>query len=192
MAYTDIQFQTDQSGANINICSTQSQIFNFSLTNTYNAKEADIVLKKGSGTTASVIATIYNQPNGGGSVVASSTVLAANVSQSYASVVFTFNTILSPNVPYSLVISSSSSCSGNSPYSMKGGNFQVYNADTNNILNTGYGISSNINSASTFTANLSVSTPEPPPTPQPFTVKLYINKIGYKNNQPVVQVINGV
>lgn len=152
MAYTNIKFQTDQTGANTNVCSTQSQIFNFSLANTYNLTQADITLKKGSGTTASITVSIYNAANGGGSVVASSTVLAANITQSYASILFSFNNIvLSPNIGYSLVISSSTSCIGSNPYSMKSGNFQVLNADTGGQLNTGYGVSASVAGNCTIT-----------------------------------------
>lgn len=211
MAYINIKFQTDQTGANLNVCSTQSQIFNFSLTDTYNVTDADIVLKTGSGTTGSITASIHNQANGGGSVVASSTVLAANITQSYTTIVFSFsNVLLSPNTAYSLVISSSTSCSGSNPYSMKGGNFQIYNSDTNTLLGVGYNISSSVLSNSTFSANAIVVTPTPTatpaptststptptstasPEPKPFTVKLSINKIGYKDNQHVIKVVNGV
>lgn len=158
MSYTNIKFQTDQTGANKNVCSGTSEIFNFSITDTYNVSEADIVIKKGSGTTDSIIASIHNQPNGGGSVVGSATVLANNITQSYTSIIFSFSgVILSPGNSYSLVISSSTSCSGNDPYSLKSGNFQVYNADTNTLLNTGYGISSTVLCATTLSSSATVT-----------------------------------
>lgn len=165
MAYINIKFQTDQTGANSNVCSGASIVFNFSLTDTYNLTTADISLKKGSGTTQSITASVYNQANGGGSVVASATVLAANITQSYSSIIFDFNNVLlSAGTSYSLVLSSTTSCSGSSPYSMKSGNFQVLNSDTNTILNTGYGISANILSDSTASASANVIPPSPTPT----------------------------
>lgn len=166
MANINIKFQTDQTGANSNVCSGSNILFNFSLTDTYNLVSADISLKKGSATTASIVATVYDGANGTGNVVASSTILAANVTQSYASIIFPFSNItLSPNVSYSLVLSSTTSCSGSSPYSMKSGNFQVLNSDTGTILNTGYGISASIFSVVSITANSTLSiTPTPTAT----------------------------
>jgi hypothetical protein len=157
MSYINIKFQTDQSGANNNVCSGTSQVFNFSLTDTHNVSYADISLKKGSGTTSDIVCSIYDAPNGGGSLVSSVTVLAANVTQTFESTLFTFtNTTLSPGIPYSLVISSSTSCVGSNPYSMKSGNFQVLNSDTGGLLNTGYGISANITTLCSLSANSSI------------------------------------
>lgn len=145
MAYTNIKFQTDQSGANSNVCSGTSQIFNFSLADTYKLVGAYISLKKGSSTTASISIDIHSGANGTGTIVASSAIAASSITQSYTDTGFLFNNIiLSPNIPYSLVISSSTSCSGSSPYSMKSGNFQVLNYDTGGQLSTGYGVSANI------------------------------------------------
>lgn len=152
-----ISFQTDQSGANINICSTSSHIFNFSLASNNTLTQATFVTKKGSGTTANIVVSVYDQPNGGGNLVSSSTVLASSISQSFASVVFSFADIsLNSGTSYSLVISSSTSCSGNSPYSFKAGNFQVIDSG-GTIINTGYGISSTINSISTITSTANQS-----------------------------------
>lgn len=153
-----IKVQTDQTGANQNVCSGTSLTFNFSLSTNYTLDNADFVIKKGSGTTASIVATVYDQKNGAGNVVATVSILAASVTQSFTTIIFNFNTNLSADVSYSLVVSSTSSCVGSAPYSMKSGNFQVLDSDTNTVINTGYGISTNTNSISTVTANASQTT----------------------------------
>lgn len=152
-----IKFQTDQSGANNNVCSGTSQIFNFSLARSAIISEADFVIKKGSGTTASIVIGIYDAPNGGGSLVESVTVLASNVTQLFTTISFIFsgNTTLSAGTSYSLVVSSTTSCVGNSPYSMKSGNFQII--DNGTIINTGYGIASDIGNLTTLTSTISLT-----------------------------------
>lgn len=154
----NIKFQTDQSGANNNVCSGSDIIFNFSITDTYNVVGAYISLKKSSGTTASISALIYNASNGGGSLVASSTVLASSITQSYDIIPFLFSNItLSTGSSYSLVLRSTTSCVGSNPYSMKSGNFEILNSDTNTIINTGYGVSSNLNSLCSFTSSATLT-----------------------------------
>lgn len=149
-----IKFQTDQSGANNNVCSTTSQIFNFSLARSNTLEVADFVIKKGSSTTASIVVAVYDQPNGLGNIVESVTVLASNITQTFATIVFTFagSTTLSAGTSYSLKVSSTTSCSGSSPYSIKAGNFQVIDTTTNNIINTGYGIGADIFNVSSITS----------------------------------------
>lgn len=152
-----IKLQTDQSGANNNICTGTSATFNFSLASNNTLDQADFVIKKGSGTTASIVVTIYNQPNGGGSVVSSSTVLAANVTQSFSTIVFAFSSVsLTAGTSYSAVLSSSTSCSGNNPYSFKSGNFQIIDSG-GGVINTGYGIDANVNSASSLSCSTNLS-----------------------------------
>lgn len=152
-----IIFTTDQSGANQNICSTavaSTVTFNFSLSSNYDAYSANITMKKASGTTAPVVVTIYNQPNGGGSSVGSSTVLAANITQSFAPIEFLFSSLsLTAGTSYSLVLSSTTSCSGSNPYSFKSGNFQVTDKVTGAVINTGYGIASAMTSVATLTSS---------------------------------------
>lgn len=153
----EIIFQTDQTGANQNICATavaSTVTFNFSLSGNYTAYSANITIKKASGTTDPVEAKIYSQPNGGGSVVASSSVLASAVTQSFSSIEFLFlNANLTANTSYSLVLSSITSCSGNSPYSFKSGNFQIIDKSTGSVINTGYAIVSNIYAQATLAAS---------------------------------------
>lgn len=151
-----IKFQTDQSGANNNVCSGSSQIFNFSLARSATIDSADFVIKKGSGTTASIVVSIHNAVNGGGSVVESVTVLASNITQLFTTIAFIFsgNTTLTAGTSYSLVVSSTTSCVGSSPYSMKSGNFQV--TDSGIILNTGYGIASDISNSTTLISSASL------------------------------------
>lgn len=174
---TQIIFQTDQSGANQNICSTavaSTVTFNFSLISDYQAYSANIVMKKGSGTTLPVTVTVYDQPNGGGSSLGSASVLASAVTQSFSPIEFVFSSLnLTSGVAYSLVISSAESCSGSSPYSFKSGNFQIVDRVTGGVINTGYGIVMNaygvttmggspkinakVSSSSAFLATLSAS-----------------------------------
>lgn len=168
MPYPNIKFQTDQTGANQNVCSGSSITFNFSLTNISNLVEANIVLKKGSSTVENIVVSVYDQQNGGGSLVASVEIPANDITQSYTPTAFNFNNvILSPDISYSLVLSSASSCSGSSPYSMKSGNFQVLNSDTNILLNTGYGVSASVFGIGTFLADATVMLPSPTPTATP-------------------------
>lgn len=150
-----IQFQTDQSGANNNVCTTTSQTFNFSLARSNTLESASFSIKKGSSTTAAIIVTVYDQPNGTGNTVESISVAAANVTQTFSNILFTFtgNTTLNAGTSYSLKVSSSTSCSGSSPYSIKVGNFQVIDTTTNNIINTGYGIGADLLSNSSLTAS---------------------------------------
>lgn len=148
-----ISFKTDQSGANSNVCTTQSHTFNFSVSNSTNVTTAVFSLKSGSGSTDSVTVAIYDQPAGAGSVVASVSVGVASIPQTFTAVTFTFpaNTNLTAGTSYSLKVSSGTSCSGNAPYSFKPGNFQVIDDTTNAVVNTGYGVSAAI------TATASVS-----------------------------------
>lgn len=141
-----IKFQTDQSGANNNVCSSTSQIFNFSLARSSILDSASFSIKKGSGTTETIVVEVYNQSNGSGNIVESVSVLAANVTQTFSNILFTFsgNTTLNAGTSYSLKISSSTSCSGSSPYSIKSGNFQVLDTTTNSVLNTGYGVAADL------------------------------------------------
>jgi hypothetical protein len=165
MSYPNIKFQTDQSGANKNICFGTGVIFNFSLTTQSNLVSADIVIKKGSSTSDNISVSIYDQSNGGGNLVALCSVDASSITQSYETIIFQFNNVLLfPNISYSLVLSSTTSCTGSDPYSMKSGNFQVLNSETGLLLNTGYGISSNVSSVSTLSSNLNVVGPTPTPT----------------------------
>lgn len=152
-----VTFQTDQTGANSNVCSTTSQAFNFSLAQSAIVDSASFVIKKGSGTTASIVASIYNAANGGGSLVESVTVLASSISQTFETITFTFsgNITLDAGISYSLVVSSSTSCSGSSPYSMKSGNFQVLNGNT--VINTGYGVSADILNVTSITSDANAS-----------------------------------
>lgn len=154
-----IKFQTDQSGANNNVCSTTSQIFNFSLARSNTLEAADFSIKKGSGTTASIIVTVYDQPNGAGNVVESVTVLASNVTQTFSTIVFTFagTTTLNAGTSYSLKVSSTTSCVGNSPYSIKVGNFQVIDTTSGGVINTGYGIGANITVDTTIISTAAAS-----------------------------------
>lgn len=151
---SQIIFQTDQSGANTNICATAAAstvTFNFSVSSGYDVYSANIVMKKASGTVDPVVVTIYNQPNGGGSSVGSSTVLASAVTQSFATVTFLFSGVtLAANTSYSLVLSSTTGCSGSFPYSFKAGNFQVLDKTTSTVINTGYGIASALTSVATM------------------------------------------
>lgn len=151
-----IKFQTDQSGANNNICTTASEIFNFSLARSAVLDSASFSIKKGSGTTATIVVAVYDQPNGAGSVVESISVAAANITQTFSNIVFTFsgNTTLNAGTSYSLKVSSTTSCSGSNPYSIKVGNFQVLDTTSGGIINTGYGISSDILNASTVTSSI--------------------------------------
>lgn len=137
-----ISFKTDQSGAAANICTTSSSVFNFSVSSNSTVNTGVFAMKRGSGSTGSVTATIYNQPGGVGSVVASTSVLAASISQTFADVIFTFpaDTNITAGTSYSIKISSDTSCTGNAPYSFKPGNFQVIDDATNTVVNTGYGI----------------------------------------------------
>lgn len=154
---SQIVFQTDQSGANQNICSTavaSTVTFNFSVSANYEAYSANITMKKASGTTDPVTITIYDQPNGGGAAVGSSTVLASAVTQSFEPIEFLFSGLtLTAGTSYSLRLSSPSSCAGSSPYSFKSGNFQVTDRLTSAVINTGYAIASNITSVATATAS---------------------------------------
>lgn len=153
-----IKFQTDQSGANNNVCTTTSQTFNFSLARSAILDSASFSLKKGSGTTASIVVAIHDQPNGGGSIVESVTVLATNITQVFSDIVFTFsgNTTLNAGTSYSLVVSSSTSCTGNNPYSIKVGNFQVLDSG-GGIINTGYGIGATTVCDTTITSSANAS-----------------------------------
>lgn len=147
-----ISFKTDQSGANSNVCSTSSHTFNFSVSTNSTVTTGVFAMKSGSGSTGSVTAAIYNQPNGAGSVVASVAVLVANIPQTFSDITFTFpaNTNLTAGTSYSLKISSDTSCTGNAPYSFKPGNFQVIDDTTNAVINTGYGVSAAIDAAVSF------------------------------------------
>jgi len=152
----EIIFQTDQTGANQNICSTavaSTVTFNFALSANYTAYAASITIKKASATVDPVVATIYSQPNGGGSVVSSSSVAASAVTQSFAPIEFLFtNAALTAGNSYSLVLSSTSSCSGSTPYSFKSGNFQIVDRITSAVINTGYAIISSMSANTTLTA----------------------------------------
>lgn len=156
-----IVFQTDQSGANTNICSTvvaSTVTFNFSVSSNYDAYSANIVMKKASSTVDPVTVTIYNQPNGGGSAVGSSTVLASAVTQSFATITFLFSSLtLVAGTSYSLVLSSTTGCSGSLPYSFKAGNFQVLDKTTLTVINTGYGIASALTSVATLSPTTKAS-----------------------------------
>lgn len=149
-----IHFKTDQSGANNNICVTESLTFNFSLANNAILDYASFSIKKGSGTTASIIARVYDQANGAGNIVESVTVLAANVAQTFGDIIFTFsgNTTLTAGTSYSLKVTSSTLCTGNNPYSMKSGNFQVIDTTSGGVINTGYGIGANLVNNATMLA----------------------------------------
>lgn len=154
-----IKFQTDQTGANNNVCSSTSQIFNFSLSTSNTVSSATFDIKKGSGTTASITVSIYNQPNGSGSVVESVTVLASSITQTFAPIAFNFtgSTTLSADTSYSLVVSSTTSCTGNNPYSMKSGNFQLIDTGSGSVINTGYGISCGILCDATITSSSNIA-----------------------------------
>lgn len=147
MAIINVKFTTDQSGQATNVCSGTDVKFNFSLNNTtdtYNLAGAYIETSRGNGNTSTDISAIlYSGPNGTGSQLAISTVSYSTISAAgYAVVPFLFTGVtLSPATSYSLVIRSSVSCNGSNPYSIKYKTFTVLNADTNNTLNTGYGIS---------------------------------------------------
>lgn len=150
-----IYFATDQSGANTEVCTTSSSIFNFSASAAHTVAYASLVVKKGSSTTVGITAALYDAANGGGSVVASVTVTAANVSQTYTATTFTFpaNTTLTANQTYSLKISSTTACGGSAAYFFKAGNFQIYNNDTSALVSVGYGIAGDATTQATATAD---------------------------------------
>lgn len=138
-----ISFQTNKTGAAAAVCSTSTIKYNFSVARNSTVSNATFAMSKGSSTTASCTVAIYDQPNGGGSIIASVTLPAsAFVSSSYPDVVFTFpaNTTVTANTDYSLVISSATGCNGASAYSLKPGSFQVVDTTTGTVLNTGYAI----------------------------------------------------
>lgn len=138
-----VSFQTNKTGAAATVCSTSTIKYNFSVAENTVAEKATFAMSRGTSTTASCTVAIYNQPNGGGSVIASVTLPASSfVSSSYPDVVFTFpaNTNLSVNTDYSLVITSSTGCNGANAYSLKPGSFQVIDTITAQVLNTGYAI----------------------------------------------------
>lgn len=150
-----VSFQTNKTGAAATVCTTATIKYNFSVAQNTTAAAATFAMSKGSSTTASCTVAIYNQPNGGGSVVASVSLPAsAFSSSSYPDVVFTFpaNTNLTANTNYSLVISSSTGCNGATAYSMKPGSFQVIDTATAQVLNTGYAISAAPTGSVTATA----------------------------------------
>lgn len=137
-----ISFKTDQSGAQAQICSGTSSTFNFSVATNSVVTTGVFSMKRGSGSTGSVTAAIHNQPNGGGSVVASVSVPAASISQTFGDITFTFpaNTQLTGGTSYSLVLSSATGCGGSSAYGFKPGSFQVFDDTTNAVINVGYGV----------------------------------------------------
>lgn len=137
-----ISFKTDQSGAQAQICSGTSSTFNFSVAANSTVTTGVFSMKRGSTSTGSVTAAIHNQPNGGGTVVASVAIPAASFSQTFTDMTFTFpaNTQLTSGTAYSLVISSATSCGGSAAYAFKPGSFQVIDDTTNTVINTGYGV----------------------------------------------------
>lgn len=146
-----ISFKTDQSGAQAQICSGTSSTFNFSVAANSVVTTGVFAMKRGSSSTGSVTAAIHNQPNGGGSVVASVSVSAASISQTFGDITFTFpaNTQLTGGTSYSLVLSSATSCGGSSAYGFKPGSFQVFDDTTNTVINTGYGVDAAIAAVAT-------------------------------------------
>lgn len=150
-----IYFTTDQSGANTEVCTTASSAFNFSAASDHTAAYASLVVKRGSGTTAGLTVAIYNGANASGSVVATVTVPAASISQTYGAVQFDFpaNTVLAANQTYSLKVSSTTSCGGSNAYFFKAGNFQIYNNATAALLSVGYGIGSTVVAAPAASAH---------------------------------------
>lgn len=150
----DISFQTDQSGANSEICSTASSTFNFSVSSAYTATYASFVMKRGSGSTGSVTVAIYNGANASGSVVASVSTAAAAFSQTYTTMTFTFpaNTNLTANATYSLKISSATACGGSNAYFIKAGSFQVLSSAAT-VLSVGYGLSAPIAGQTTLSGS---------------------------------------
>lgn len=149
-----ISFKTDQSGAQAQICSGTSSVFNFSVATSSTVTTGVFAMKRGSASTGSVTAAIYNQPNGLGDVVASVSIPAASFSQTFGDITFTFpaNTQLTAQTSYSLKISSATTCGGSDAYAFKPGSFQVIDNNTNTVVNTGYGVSADIFSAATVAA----------------------------------------
>jgi hypothetical protein len=142
--------RTDQSGANDPISLGNPRIFNFSLTTAYDLYSGLFSMKRGSGSTNGITATIYNAINGGGTALTSVFIAANAFSQSFTDMEFLFSNFSLSSGTYSLVLSSTSPTGGSTNYFIKAGNFQITDKDSGTVIGSGYAIDANLTSESTF------------------------------------------